>query len=151
MIAGGLQRLRLAGVTDAEIPESLKTVEKAVTERGPGAHPMSGPIFVEGAEPGDTLEVRLVSIEYLHTFGVNAFAARLPSALAALLTVLLTYELGRRLFGPPAGLLAGLVLASTALFSAAAHFANPDALLNLFTVLTLLIFWLGFASGGRGW
>src|SRR6516164_2523258 len=32
-------------------------------------------------------------------FGVNEFAARLPSALAALATVLLTYEFGRLLFG----------------------------------------------------
>jgi acetamidase/formamidase len=27
---------------------------------------------VEGAEPGDTLEVRILNIEYLHSFGVNA-------------------------------------------------------------------------------
>jgi acetamidase/formamidase len=74
MVAGGLQRLRLAGVKDEEIPESLKAVERAVTERGPGAHPMSGPIFVEGAEPGDTLEIRIVAIEFLHPFGVNAFS-----------------------------------------------------------------------------
>ena len=73
MIAGGLQRLRLAGVADAEIPESLKTVEQRVTERGPGGHPMSGPIFVEGAQPGDTLEIRILAIDYLHHFGVNAF------------------------------------------------------------------------------
>jgi 4-amino-4-deoxy-L-arabinose transferase-like glycosyltransferase len=84
-------------------------------------------------------------------FGVGEFAARLPSALAALVTVLLTYELGRRLFDPATGLLAGLVLASTALFCGSAHFANPDALLNAFTVLTLLCFWHGFARGGRGW
>jgi 4-amino-4-deoxy-L-arabinose transferase-like glycosyltransferase len=32
-------------------------------------------------------------------FGVNEFGARLPSALAAMLTVLLTYELARRMFG----------------------------------------------------
>src|SRR5579885_733270 len=31
-------------------------------------------------------------------FGVNEFSARLPSVLASLLAVLLTYELGRRLF-----------------------------------------------------
>ncbi len=74
MIAGGLQRLRLAGATEAEIPDSLKAVEQRVTERGPGAHPMSGPIFVEGSEPGDTLEVRIVAIEFLHDFGVNAFS-----------------------------------------------------------------------------
>src|SRR5436309_6047099 len=62
------------------------------------------------------------------TFGVGEFAARLPSALAAIATILLTYELGRRMFGPPAGLLAGLTLASAVMFCAAAHFANPDAL-----------------------
>jgi acetamidase/formamidase len=74
MVAGGLQRLRLAGVPDGEIPESLKAVEQRVTERGPGAHPMSGPIFVETAQPGDTLEVRILAIEFLHNFGVNAFS-----------------------------------------------------------------------------
>ena len=61
MVAGGLARLRLVGVAEAEIPTSLKAVELAVTERGPGAHPMTGPIFVEGAEPGDTLEVRVLA------------------------------------------------------------------------------------------
>jgi 4-amino-4-deoxy-L-arabinose transferase-like glycosyltransferase len=80
--------------------------------------------------------------------GVNEFAARLPSALAALLTVLITYELGRRLFGRSAGLLAGLGLASNVAFSAAAHFANPDALLNLCTVLTLWCFWNHCNRGG---
>jgi len=74
MVAGGLARLRLAGVADAEIPASLKTVEQSVTERGPGPHPMTGPIFVEGAEPGDTLEVRVLAIDFLHDLGVNAFS-----------------------------------------------------------------------------
>jgi acetamidase/formamidase len=74
MVAGGLQRLRLAGVAEAEIPESLKLVEQRVTERGPGAHPMTGPIYIDGAQPGDTLEVRIVAIDYLHNFGVNAFS-----------------------------------------------------------------------------
>jgi len=74
MVAGGLQRLRLAGATEAEIPESLKTVERQVTERGPGAHPMTGPVFVEGAEPGDALEIHIGPIEFLHHFGVNAFS-----------------------------------------------------------------------------
>jgi acetamidase/formamidase len=73
MVAGGLQRLRLAGVAEAEIPDSMKAVERQVTDRGTGAHPMSGPIFVEGAETGDTLEVRILAIEFLHPFGVNAF------------------------------------------------------------------------------
>lgn len=74
MIAGGLGRLRMLGVADAEFPAGLRAVEQAITDRGPGAHPMTGPIHVEGAEPGDMLEVRFLSIGYLHTFGMNAFA-----------------------------------------------------------------------------
>jgi acetamidase/formamidase len=73
MVAGGLQRLRLAGASETEIPESLKAVENAVKERGPGVHPMTGPIFVDGAEPGDTLEIRILTIDFLHPFGVVAF------------------------------------------------------------------------------
>src|SRR5947209_14437894 len=68
-------------------------------------------------------------------FGINEFAARLPSALAALGAVLVAYELGRRMFNPVSGLLGSLVLASTPMVCAAARFANPDALLNFFTVL----------------
>ena len=74
MLAGGLQRLRLAGVTESEIPESLKAVELSVTERGPGPHPMTGPIFVEGAEPGDVLELRILEIDFLPPFGVVLFS-----------------------------------------------------------------------------
>jgi acetamidase/formamidase len=34
---------------------------------------MTGPIFVDGAEPGDTLDVRILAIEFLHPFGVVTF------------------------------------------------------------------------------
>lgn len=73
MVAGGLDRLRLAGVPDGEIPDSLKQVENTVTDRGPGAHPLTGPIYVDGAQPGDTIEVRIVGFEYLHPYGVSGF------------------------------------------------------------------------------
>lgn len=73
MIARGIQRLLLAGVPENEIPEALKTVERAVTDRGPGLHPLTGPIFVEGAEPGDVLEARILGFEYLHPYGAGGF------------------------------------------------------------------------------
>jgi 4-amino-4-deoxy-L-arabinose transferase-like glycosyltransferase len=82
------------------------------------------------------------------TFGVSEFAGRLPCALAAMLAVLLTYQLGRRLFEPSTALLGGLVLASSMLFTGSAHFANPDALLNACTVLTMYCFWRGVSSPG---
>ena len=51
----------------------MKLVERTVTERGPGAHPMTGPIYVEGAEPGDVVEVKMLGFEYLHPYGVSGF------------------------------------------------------------------------------
>ncbi|MBI3822627.1 MAG: glycosyltransferase family 39 protein [Planctomycetes bacterium] len=84
-------------------------------------------------------------------FGVNEFAARLPSALAALGTVLLAYELARSMFTRTTGLLAGVIAATTPMLCGAARFANPDALLNFCTVLTLTIFWLGLAERRWWW
>lgn len=84
-------------------------------------------------------------------FGVSEWSARLPSALAGWATVLLTYELARRMFGRSTGLLAGVVLASAVEFCLLAHAATPDATLLLFTVLTYFLFWTGQESNGRGW
>ncbi len=81
--------------------------------------------------------------------GINEFAARLPSALASLLTLLVIYELGRRFFESSSALLAGLILASSVAFCAAAHFANPDALLDLCILLTMWCSWEHYTR--RGW
>ena len=45
-----------------------------VTDRGPGPHILTGPIAVEGAAPGDVLEVRILSLEPRCGYGSN-FAA----------------------------------------------------------------------------
>lgn len=73
MVAAGLRRLRAVGVSESEIPDALKIVERTVTERGPGAHPLTGPIWIEGAEPGDVLEVKILGFEFLHPYGVTGF------------------------------------------------------------------------------
>jgi 4-amino-4-deoxy-L-arabinose transferase-like glycosyltransferase len=84
-------------------------------------------------------------------FGINEFAARFPSAFASVITVLLTYEFGRRMFNPTTAFLGGLILASTIMFCAAAHFANPDALLVLFSALNLFVFFNSYSRGDRWW
>src|SRR5437762_1312597 len=73
MVARGTERLKAAGIKDEEIPASLKAVEAGVTNRGPGAHPLTGPIYVEGAEPGDSIAVKILNIEFLHPYGVSYF------------------------------------------------------------------------------
>jgi acetamidase/formamidase len=40
-------------------------------QRGPGVHIVTGPIFVEGAEPGDTLECRVLALEPRLPYGSN--------------------------------------------------------------------------------
>src|SRR5947209_18495847 len=84
-------------------------------------------------------------------FGVNEFAARLPSALAGWAAVLSTYFLGRRMFGPAAGFLGALVLASAVQFLLLAHAATPDALLLAATALTFALFWGGYERGHVRW
>ncbi|SMC02442.1 Acetamidase/formamidase [Sulfobacillus thermosulfidooxidans DSM 9293] len=43
-------------------------------ERGPGGHIVTGPIAVKGAMPGDTLECRLLGVEYPLPYGSNLAA-----------------------------------------------------------------------------
>jgi acetamidase/formamidase len=73
MIAGGLGRLREAGVSESEIPDALKVVERSVAQRGPGVHPLTGPVWIDGAEPGDVLQVKIVGFEFLHPYGATGF------------------------------------------------------------------------------
>ena len=56
-----------------------------------------------------------VALCYL-VFGFTEFAARLPAAVLGLGCVMVTYLLGRRIFGPTTGFLAGMVLATSGLF-----------------------------------
>lgn len=69
--------------------------------------------------------------------GISEFSARLSSALFAIGSVLCTYGIGNRLAGQQAGLLSGLILATTLMFGVAARAATPDAPLIFFTTLAL--------------
>ena len=88
---------------------------------------------------------------FLQEFGVNEFAARLPSVIAGAVAVLLTYDLGRRMFSPVTGLLAGLIAVSTVQVSVLAHAATPDSLLLACLMLTFWLFWIGAENGSRHW
>ena len=65
--------LTRAGVPADQIQASLKAiVEQTPREkRGPGGHILTGPVFVEGAEPGDALEVKVLSIDLAIPYGYN--------------------------------------------------------------------------------
>jgi 4-amino-4-deoxy-L-arabinose transferase-like glycosyltransferase len=63
-------------------------------------------------------------------FGENEFAARFPGALMGLLTVLLTYHIGRKLFGRREGLLAALILGTSTGFLVQARINITDMTLT---------------------
>jgi acetamidase/formamidase len=72
--------LAKAGVPDDKIQASLKAIVNEVTgdRRGPGGHILTGPVYVEGAEPGDVLEVKILSIELPIDYGYNGCSGYLP-------------------------------------------------------------------------
>jgi acetamidase/formamidase len=72
--------LARAGVPDAKIQASLKAIVGEVTgdRKGPGGHILTGPVYVEGAEPGDVLEVKILSIDLPIDYGYNGCSGYLP-------------------------------------------------------------------------
>jgi acetamidase/formamidase len=59
-----------------QVEQALRDVYKEVTDKGPGGHILTGPIHVEGAEPGDTLEVRIKAVRLLLPYAYTAFGNR---------------------------------------------------------------------------
>ena len=74
-------RLEASGVPPDQVQQSLRTIVSEVTgdRRGPGGHILTGPVFIEGAEPGDALEVKVLSIDLAIDYGYNGCSGFIPS------------------------------------------------------------------------
>jgi len=81
---GNPMTLERAGLREDEIePEILRIYKEVPREaRGPGGHPLTGPIFIEGAEPGDVLEVRIQEIRLRAAYAFNSTAGFLADQFA---------------------------------------------------------------------
>ncbi|HZY06146.1 MAG TPA: acetamidase/formamidase family protein, partial [Ilumatobacteraceae bacterium] len=64
-------RLERSGVKPEDIQPSLRAIVDGVTDKGPGGHILTGPVFVDGAQPGDALEVKVLSIDLPIAYGYN--------------------------------------------------------------------------------
>jgi acetamidase/formamidase len=73
--------LQSAGVAPEKIQNSLRTIVAEVTgdRRGPGGHILTGPVYVEGSEPGDVLEVRILSVDLAIDYGYNGCSGFIPA------------------------------------------------------------------------
>ena len=54
------------------VSDNLRRILETM-EQGPGAHIMTGPVAVEGAEPGDVLEIKMRDIRPRYDWGYNGF------------------------------------------------------------------------------
>jgi acetamidase/formamidase len=59
-----------------QVQQSLRDIYAEVKDKGPGGHILTGPIYVEGAEIGDTLEVQIQSIRLAIPYAYTAFSPR---------------------------------------------------------------------------
>ena len=65
--------LEKAGLPPEQVQQNLRDIYKEVTDKGPGGHILNGPVYIEEAEPGDTLEVRIQKIDLAIPYAYNAF------------------------------------------------------------------------------
>jgi acetamidase/formamidase len=76
LITSSPQRLEQAFVPADQVEKALRDIFKEVDDKGPGGHILTGPIFVEGAEPGDTLEVRVKDVRLILPYAYTAFGPK---------------------------------------------------------------------------
>src|ERR1043166_4278125 len=65
------------GLDSTELEASVKAIYKARTDSqlksGPGGHILTGPVYIEGADSGDVLEVRIKKIDLSVPWSCNGF------------------------------------------------------------------------------
>jgi acetamidase/formamidase len=73
----GLER---AGLAPERVQPSLRRIVAEVTgdRRGPGGHILTGPVFIEGAQPGDVLEVKVLAVDLALDYGYNGCSGFVP-------------------------------------------------------------------------
>jgi 4-amino-4-deoxy-L-arabinose transferase-like glycosyltransferase len=85
------------------------------------------------------------------TFGVNEFAFRLPSALAATLWVWAVFAFTRRVRDERTGLIAAIITATALEVSVMARAATADALLNMLIATSMFSVFLYWRERERRW
>jgi acetamidase/formamidase len=69
-----------AGLDSAELDPEMQKIYAArrdsLIRSGPGGHILTGPVYVEGADSGDVLEVRIKRIDLVMPYSCNSFGGR---------------------------------------------------------------------------
>ncbi len=73
LITSSPERLEKAGVPAQQVEQSLRDIYDQVKDKGPGGHILTGPIYIEGAEIGDVLEVKILAAKLAIPYAYNGF------------------------------------------------------------------------------
>ncbi|HWY70822.1 MAG TPA: acetamidase/formamidase family protein [Terriglobales bacterium] len=65
--------LEKAGVLPDQVQQNLRDIYKEITTHGPGGHILNGPVYIDGAERGDTLEIHMQKIDLAIPYAYNGF------------------------------------------------------------------------------
>jgi acetamidase/formamidase len=60
-----------AGISADQVLKDVIDIGKVSAAAGFGGHVLTGPIYVEGAEPGDALEIKIIKVDPRVPYGVN--------------------------------------------------------------------------------
>src|SRR5258708_15182717 len=74
LVTSSPERFENAGMSPDRIEQPLRDIFREVKEKGPGVHFLTGPVYIEGAQPGDVLEVRIQKILPAIPYALNAFS-----------------------------------------------------------------------------
>jgi len=89
-----------AGIPPEQVlPDAVDVYRKVTRAEGAGPHLLTGPVYVEGAQPGDMLEVRILDVEFRVPYGVNSTgpgSGVLPDLLAQSVLKTIKLDLKRR-------------------------------------------------------
>lgn len=92
----------------------------------------------------------LIALSY-KVFGINEFAARLPSGVFSAASIILVYWFANRMYNRQTAWLAAIILATSLEFWILARLIVTDAALLFFSSLAMASFYLGLTERGRGW
>ncbi len=135
VLAGVLRLTALGSVRlDPFYDAAVRSMSLSVHNFFFGAYEPGGSVAID--KPPIDLWLQVISVKL---FGFNSTALKLPQALAGTLAVPLLFDAVRRVFGPLAGLAAGLALAVLPIAVLSARSDTMDAVMML---LSVLAFWL---------
>jgi 4-amino-4-deoxy-L-arabinose transferase-like glycosyltransferase len=143
LVVGGLLRLPNLGYSEFQGDEARVMLRASEVIEG-----YENALFAHQKMPGEILVETAV---YAVTRQMNETAARLPFTVAGLAALLGVMLLGARLFGPVAGVSAGLLAALTGYFVAFARIVQYQSLVLLTVVLAMLVLWRMLAARRDLW